>query len=377
MATQLYEVLEIRQDASPEEVRKAYKRLALKTHPDRLPPGSTSADKAAAEEKFRQVNNAYEILSNEESRKVYDQFGVFPPPTAEPNAPSSSSRSRRGTRDPFDDPFFSGAGFFGGSPFGTREGPFGPRGGSFFPDPFANDPFFSRRTRGFTFTDPFELFDAFFGVPRERSGGSARADPFSGFGGRQDPFGAFGGLFGGMGSSMLALPSAFGNMGSSSGSGSRSYSMMSSGFGSSSGGGWTSESVSTTTVNGVTTTVREKRDAQGNVHRTKIYPDGREVYTINGVEQKKIDSGENKRKALEDGPSSRKRGNGGGERGGGSGERGGGDGALPPPARGDSMESSSSSEPYSSRPSSSLHHSHHSHHTHHTSSHHRHSGTAK
>ncbi|KAL1684324.1 DnaJ domain-containing protein, partial [Schizophyllum commune] len=364
MATQLYEVLEIRQDASPEEVRKAYKRLALKTHPDRLPPGSTSADKAAAEEKFRKVNNAYEILSNEENRKIYDQFGVFPPPTAEPNGPSSSSRSRRGTRDPFDDPFFSGAGFFGGSAFGTREGPFGPRGGSFFPDPFANDPFFSRRTRGFTFTDPFELFDAFFGVPRERSGGSARADPFGGFGGRQDPFGAFGGLFGGMGSSMLALPSAFGNMGSSSGSGTRSYSMMSSGFGSSSGGGWTSESVSTTTVNGVTTTVREKRDAQGNVHRTKVYPDGREVYTINGVEQKKISDGEHKRKALEDESSSRKRGNGGGE-------RGSGEGALPPPARGDSMESSSSSEPYSSRPSSSSHLSHR------TSSHHRHSGTAK
>ncbi|KAI3998127.1 hypothetical protein K525DRAFT_275572, partial [Schizophyllum commune Loenen D] len=236
--------------------------------------------------------------------------------------------------------------FFGGSPFGTREGPFAPRGGSFFADPFANDPFFSRRTRGFTFTDPFELFDAFFGVPHERERGPWRVDPFSGFGGRQDPFGAFGGLFGGMGSSMLALPSA---LGTGSGSGSRSYSMMSSGFGSSSGGGWTSESVSTTTVNGVTTTVREKRDAQGNVHRTKIYPDGREVYTINGIEQKKIDSGENKRKALENGSSSRKRGNGGGE-------RGSGEGALPPPARGDSMESSSSSEPYSSRPSSPSHH---------------------
>lgn len=66
-----YEVLGLaaQRNASPEEVRKAYKREALKHHPDRN-PGDPSA-----EAKFKEVNEAYQVLSDEERRQIYDQFG--------------------------------------------------------------------------------------------------------------------------------------------------------------------------------------------------------------------------------------------------------------------------------------------------------------
>ena len=51
-------------------MRKAYRRRALQTHPDRLPQNVSPEDKKAAEEQFRLVNNAYEVLNNPENRKV-------------------------------------------------------------------------------------------------------------------------------------------------------------------------------------------------------------------------------------------------------------------------------------------------------------------
>jgi molecular chaperone DnaJ len=64
-----YEVLGVERTASAEEVRKAYKREALKHHPDRNPGD------AAAEAKFKSVNEAYQVLSDDEKRQIYDQFG--------------------------------------------------------------------------------------------------------------------------------------------------------------------------------------------------------------------------------------------------------------------------------------------------------------
>ena len=64
-----YEVLGVSKTASSEEIRKAYRKLAKKYHPD-LNPG----DKAA-EAKFKEVNEAYEVLSNKDSKARYDQFG--------------------------------------------------------------------------------------------------------------------------------------------------------------------------------------------------------------------------------------------------------------------------------------------------------------
>jgi len=64
-----YEVLGVERTASSEEVRKAYKREALKHHPDRNPGD------AAAEAKFKTCNEAYQVLSDDEKRQIYDQFG--------------------------------------------------------------------------------------------------------------------------------------------------------------------------------------------------------------------------------------------------------------------------------------------------------------
>jgi molecular chaperone DnaJ len=84
-----YATLGVSRDAKPEEIRKAYRHLARKHHPD-VNPGNK-----AAEEKFKQLSEAYEILSDEKKRKVYDQYGFYsdnlPPggygPGAGPTAP--------------------------------------------------------------------------------------------------------------------------------------------------------------------------------------------------------------------------------------------------------------------------------------------------
>lgn len=64
-----YEVLGVERGASQDDIKKAYRRLAMKYHPDRNP-----GDKAA-EEKFKQVGEAYAVLSDEQKRAAYDRFG--------------------------------------------------------------------------------------------------------------------------------------------------------------------------------------------------------------------------------------------------------------------------------------------------------------
>jgi molecular chaperone DnaJ len=64
-----YEVLGCVRESSSEELRKSYKREALKFHPDRNPGDSS------AEAKFKEVNEAYQVLSDDQKRQVYDQFG--------------------------------------------------------------------------------------------------------------------------------------------------------------------------------------------------------------------------------------------------------------------------------------------------------------
>ncbi|MCW8386318.1 molecular chaperone DnaJ [Fluoribacter dumoffii] len=64
-----YELLEVSRTASDAEIKKAYRRLAMKYHPDRNPGDS------AAEEKFKEIQNAYSILSDPQKRSAYDQFG--------------------------------------------------------------------------------------------------------------------------------------------------------------------------------------------------------------------------------------------------------------------------------------------------------------
>lgn len=70
MAKDYYEILNVSRNATDEELKKAYRRLALKYHPDRNP-----GDKNA-EEMFKEVNEAYEVLSNPEKRMRYERFGT-------------------------------------------------------------------------------------------------------------------------------------------------------------------------------------------------------------------------------------------------------------------------------------------------------------
>jgi molecular chaperone DnaJ len=68
-STDYYEILEIHRDASGAEIKKAYRKLAVRYHPDKNP-----GDKEA-EETFKLINEAYEILSHDEKRQIYDRYG--------------------------------------------------------------------------------------------------------------------------------------------------------------------------------------------------------------------------------------------------------------------------------------------------------------
>src|SRR5258706_4286418 len=70
-----YEVLGVNRDAAEEDIRKAYRKLAMKFHPDRNP------DSKDTEEKFKEAKEAYEVLSEGEKRRAYDAYrhaGVNP-----------------------------------------------------------------------------------------------------------------------------------------------------------------------------------------------------------------------------------------------------------------------------------------------------------
>ncbi|KAL3828621.1 hypothetical protein ACJIZ3_017423 [Penstemon smallii] len=96
--TKYYEVLGVPKTASPDDLKKAYKKAAIKNHPD----------KGGDPEKFKELAHAYEVLSDPEKREIYDQYGE------DALKEGMGGGGGGGMHDPFD--IFSS--FFGGSPFG-------------------------------------------------------------------------------------------------------------------------------------------------------------------------------------------------------------------------------------------------------------------
>ncbi len=124
MTRDYYEVLGVNQNASEAEIKKAYRKLALKHHPD------VSSDKAEAEEKFKEITEAYEVLSNPSKRATYDRFGQSGFQQATPGAGFGDFGGFGSFSDIFET-FFGGG--FGQSPFQTqdrgRSRPAGPQRG--------------------------------------------------------------------------------------------------------------------------------------------------------------------------------------------------------------------------------------------------------
>lgn len=105
-----YQILGVKKDAKADEIKKAYRRLARKYHPDVNP------NDKAAEDKFKEVQEAYDVLSDDKKRKVFDKFGYFNE-NLDPDAPfGAGARAGASGAPGFD---FSGFDFSGTSGAGS------------------------------------------------------------------------------------------------------------------------------------------------------------------------------------------------------------------------------------------------------------------
>ena len=137
-----YKLLDVPKTATKEEIAKSFKKLARKYHPD------LNQDDKTAESKFKDINEAYEVLKDEEKRKLYDTLG--------PDWQNAHQYQNQGG---------GGGGFYGSSPF--RDGQFSGYSGSFNSHNFAGSTGFS------------DFFESLFGGGR--MSGSFGADPYGGY----------------------------------------------------------------------------------------------------------------------------------------------------------------------------------------------------
>lgn len=135
-----YEVLGVSKTATAADIKSAYRKLALKFHPDRN-------KEAGAETKFKEINEAYQILSDPKKKQTYDQYG---------HAAFDPSSGMGGGQGPF-------GGFGGGQAGGFNWSSYSSSAGQGGAD--------------FDFGDPFEIFEQFFGGAR--SGGARRRPHYS------------------------------------------------------------------------------------------------------------------------------------------------------------------------------------------------------
>lgn len=231
-----YEVLGVQRHASPEDIKKAYRKQALKWHPDKNPE-----NKEEAERKFKQVAEAYEVLSDAKKRDIYDRYGK--------------------------------EGLNGG----------GGGGGSHFDSPFEF---------GFTFRNPDDVFREFFGG-RDPFSFDFFEDPFDDFlgnrrghrGSRNRGTGSFFSAFSGFpafGGGFPAFDTGFSSFGSIGHGGLTSFSSAS--YGGSGMGNFKSISTSTKIINGKKITT--KRIVENGQERVEVEEDGQlKSLTINGLKE--------------------------------------------------------------------------------------------
>src|SRR4030042_248142 len=131
MPKDFYEILGVSKSATQEEIKKAYRNLARAHHPDMV----KDSDKKSAEVRFKEINEAYQVLSDPQKRRMYDQYGH-----------SGAGFGANGGG-------FGGFGDFSGFARGGQKGPFTYTYTSSGENPFG----------GFEDFDPFDIFESFFG----------------------------------------------------------------------------------------------------------------------------------------------------------------------------------------------------------------------
>lgn len=243
-----YRILGVPKTASESDIKKAYRKLALRWHPDKNPN-----NKEEAEKKFKEISEAYEVLSDKEKREVYDCYGKsalngngggndfafnnFGPAFHFTfRSPMEVFAEFFGGRDPFQD-------FFGNSGFRDPFDPFGDMG----------DPFFQRVGSSRS---------------RQRNEGQNRVQQYP----RQQMMAPQSDFFGGFSSFFSGFPSHGG------------FSMTSSTFGGMDGGNFRSSSTSTRYQNGKKIVTRKVME--GGQETVTVEEDGALVsQTVNGVPQ--------------------------------------------------------------------------------------------